>query len=146
MDADVNVLARRYLVAVGFDVVLATQAGSNVRSDLALLQWATRNERVLVCHDKHRGNTRMQMVEEICERGGRIIRIGGRPDQHPLTSAGLVMVHRPRWLQFFEIEGNGIATVHPSGCRFMTRENLQVQYQRRVRPQAQPIAGLEYPE
>ena len=143
LDADVNVLVRRYLVAVGFDAVLATHVGADIRSDLALLQWATSNERILVCHDKHRCHTRMQLTEEICERGGRIIRIGGRPDQHPVTSAGMIMVHRAKWLEFFQEEGDGIAIVHPSGFKVMTQANLQEQYQRRVNPEINPLSRLE---
>lgn len=143
LDADVNALLMRYLSAVGFDVVLATEVGANVRNDVLLLRWATDNHRILVCHDKHRGNTRMQLTEEICERGGRIIRIGGRPDQHPVTSAGLIMVHRAKWLEFFEEEGDGVAVVHPSGCRLLSRDKLGEQYQRRVNPEINPLSGLQ---
>ena len=53
LDADVNILVRSYLEAVGFNIVLSTQENVNVRSDVDLLRWARERGRILVCHDKH---------------------------------------------------------------------------------------------
>ena len=144
LDADVNILVRSYLEAVGFDIVLSTQENVNVRSDVDLLRWARERGRILVCHDKHRdGQTRMRLFEEIYVNGGKILRIGGRPDQSPITSAGMIMVHRQQWLQFFEEHQGGIVVVHRTGCRFSTPDDLQLQIRRRDSAGPNPLSGLD---
>ena len=144
LDADVNMLVRTYLEAVGFDVVLSTQEDVDVRSDVAVLQWARERERMLVCHDKHRdGHTRMRLFEEIHANGGKILRIGGKPDQSPITSTGMIMVHRQQWLSFFEEYQSGIAIVHRTGCRFSTPGDLLRQVRRQDSADEDPISGLE---
>ncbi len=144
LDADVNILVRSYLEAVGFDIVLSTQENVNVRSDVDLLRWARERGRILVCHDKHRdGQTRMRLFGEIYVNGGKILRIGGRPDQSPITSAGMIMVHRQQWLEFFEEHQGGIAVVHRTGCRFSTPDDLQRQVRRRDSAGPHPLSGLD---
>ena len=146
LDADVNILVRYYLEAVGFDVVLSTEEDVNVRSDVAVLQWARERDRMLVCHDKHRdGHTRIRLFEEIHSNGGRILRIGGRPDQSPITSTGMIMVHRQQWMLFFEEHQSGIAIVHRTGCRFNTPQDLLRQVRRQDSADDNPIIGLESP-
>lgn len=146
LDADVNILVRSYLEAVGFDVVLSTEEDVDVRSDVAILQWARQRERILVCHDKHRdGHTRMRLFEELYANGGKILRIGGRPDQSPITSTGMIMVHRQQWLSFFEEHQSGIAIVHRTGCKFSAAGDLIRQVRRRNDADDNPISGLESP-
>lgn len=144
LDADVNILVKAYLEAVGFDVVLSIEEGINVRNDVAVLQWARDRDRVLVCHDKHRdGHTRMRLFEEIHANGGKILRIGGRPDQSPITSTGMIMVHRQQWLSFFAEHQSGIAIVHWTGCRFSTPGQLLRQIRRQDYTDDNPLSGLE---
>ena len=144
LDADVNILVRPYLEAVGFDVVLSIEEDVNVRSDVEVLQWARERERILVCHDKHRdGHTRMRLFEEIHANGGKILRIGGRPDQSPITSTGMIMVHRQHWLSFFSEHQSGIAIVHRTGCRFSTPDQLLRQIRRQDSSGDNPLSGLE---
>ena len=45
LDADVSKDVGDYLQAVGFDVVMANQSDVDVRSDLAVMQWARRENR-----------------------------------------------------------------------------------------------------
>lgn len=132
LDADVNGDVGDYLQAVGFDVVRANQSDVDVRSDLAVMRWARRENRFLLCHDKHRDrDTFLSLFREILERGGQIIRIGGTPSQHPLTSTGLILAHRYRWLPFFAEHSGGIVLVHPSGYRLWTPDALRRELQRR---------------
>ncbi len=146
LDADVNILVRSYLEAVGFDVVLSIEEDINVRSDVAVLQWARDRDRMLVCHDKHRdGHTRMRLFEEIHANGGRILRIGGRPDQSPIISTGMIMVHRQQWLSFFAEHQSGIAIVHRTGCRFSTPGQLLRQIRRQHSADDSPLFSLELP-
>ena len=144
LDADVNIRVRSYLEAVGFDILLSTQEDVNVRSDIEILQWARERNRILVCHDKHRdGHTRMRLFEEIYVNGGKILRIGGRPDQSPITSAGMIMVHRQQWLSFFEEHQSGVATVHRTGCRLSTPDDLRQLIRRQDSADHDPLSGLD---
>jgi hypothetical protein len=129
LDGDVNAYLERYLTAIGFDVLFATRVDVDIHDDTAILKWARRRGRIMVCHDKFRdGQTRMSLFREVYENGGHIIRIGGRPDQPPLTSLGKITVHRQDWLDFFS-ENDGIVLVHMTGMTRMPREYLLRRYQ-----------------
>ena len=133
-----------YLEALGFDVVLATQVEVDVTDDVEVLRWARRRRRILVCHDKHRdADTKIRMAQEIYEHGGKVVRIGGAPNQPPLTSTGKVVVHRTNWRRFFDQNGNGIVLVHMQGMKEMTREYLRNQYQASISIPGNPIPALE---
>ena len=130
LDGDVNAYLERYLTAIGFDVVFATQVDVDIHDDTAILKWARRRRRIMVCHDKFRdGQTRIKLFQEVYTNGGRIIRIGGKPDQPPLTSLGKILVHRRDWLDFFS-ENDGMVLVHMTGMKKMPREELLRQIQK----------------
>lgn len=129
LDGDVNAYLERYLTAIGFDVVFATRVDVDIRDDTAILRWARSHRRIMVCHDRFRdGQTKMRLYSEIYNNGGRIIRIGGRPDQDPLTSLGKIIVHRQDWLEFFS-DNAGMVLVHMTGMRKMPRAHLLRQIQ-----------------
>ena len=133
LDADVNEDVGAYLESVGFDVSLARHSGVDLTSDLDVLRRSSDEQRILVCHDKHRDrNTLLALLEEICISGGKVIRLGGVPGQDPITSAGLVMVHRRLWQGFLEEHQGGIAIAHFSGCRLRSPRALREDYQRRT--------------
>ena len=130
LDGDVNAYLERYLTAIGFDVVFATRVDVDIRDDTEVLKWARRHRRIMVCHDKFRdGQTKMKLYREVYDNGGSIIRIGGKPDQHPLTSFGKIVVHRQDWLDFFS--GNdGLVLVHMTGMKKIPRKDLISQIQK----------------
>ena len=133
LDADVNEDVGAYLKSVGFDAVLARQSGVDLTSDLDVLRHSRDDDRILVCHDKHRDrHTLLALLGEICNNGGKVIRIGGVPGQSPITSAGLIMVHRRLWRGFFEEHQGGIVIAHFSGCRLRSPPVLQEDYRRRT--------------
>ena len=130
LDGDVNAYLERYLTAIGFDVVFATRVDVDIHDDTAILKWARRRRRIMVCHDKFRDRqTRRELYQEVYANGGRIIRIGGPPDQHPLTSLGKILAHRQDWLKFFS-ENHGMVVVHRTGMKQMPQETLIRQYQK----------------
>ncbi len=115
LDGDVNAYLERYLTAIGFDVVFATRVDVDIRDDTEVLKWARRHRRIMVCHDKFRdGQTRMKLYREVYDNGGRIIRIGGKPDQHPLTSLGKIVVHRQDWMDFFSENVGMVLVIWPA--------------------------------
>lgn len=130
LDTDVNAYVERYLTAVGFDVLFAARVDVDVRDDTAILKWARRHRRILVCHDKHRdGQTRVKLFLEVYENGGRVIRIGGTPDQPPITSVGKILVRRADWSAFFKENNDGMVLVHGTGTKPMPRSYLHRQVQ-----------------
>ena len=144
LDGDVNAYVKKYLEAIGFEVVLATQVEVDVTDDVEVLKWARRHRRILVCHDKYRdARTRLRIYPEIYYHGGRVIRIGGGSDQPPLESFGKIVVHRPHWLRFFLDNESGIALVHQTGWKPMSRDYLHDQYQARISVPGDPIPALE---
>ena len=124
LDTDVSAEAGPYLTAIGFRVKFALHTGANVRSDTALLRWARRNRHIFVCHDKHKdGTTRQELFPEIARNGGKALRIGGRPGQDPIVSAGKLLANRDKWLAFFA-ENDGIVTCGSQGVEYYNRERL----------------------
>lgn len=131
IDTDVNARLVGYLRAIGFDVVLASQVNVNIHDDVAILRWARGHHRFFVCHDKFKdGQTRIRMRVEVYNNGGQIIRIGGKPNQHPLTSLGKILAQRMHWLDFFQKNGDGMVVVHEQGMRSLTRDDLYRDVQR----------------
>lgn len=97
--------------AVGFRVQFAPRVGVDVTNDVAVLRWAREHGHILVCHDKHKDKkTRLELYPEIYHNGGKIIRIGGTPDQDPLVALGRILVHLDEWRDFFA-QNDGMVVV-----------------------------------
>ncbi len=110
---------------MGFDTESALRVDVNVRDDRAVLRWARRRRRILVCHDKHRDRaTNQYLFPELYYRGGKVIRIHGSPEQDPLQALGKILLHRSKWLEFFKTYGRGVATVQMGDCRLKTGDQL----------------------
>jgi hypothetical protein len=96
-------------------VQFALRVRVDVTNDTAILRWAREHDYILVCHDKHRDRkTRLELYPEICQNGGRIICVGGGPDQDPLVALGRILVHLDEWRDFFA-QNHGIVVVHKQG-------------------------------
>ena len=144
LDADVNAYLGRYLESIGFDVLFAPKVTVNIRDDTAVLKWARRRRRILVCHDRFKdGQTRTKLFFEIFQNGGRVIRIGGGPQQSIQSSLGKILVQRRHWLDFFAEHEHGMVVVHEQGMRKLTREDLYRQLQGVL---VDPVAALERPK
>lgn len=90
----------------------AKEAKVNYRSDRALVAFARRYHRILICHDKHERPVehKVQVCLEIYEHGGQVIQVAGSSGQEALTSLAKILIYRKQWLDFFN--GNdGIVTV-----------------------------------
>lgn len=103
--------------------------GADVTDDTALLRWARRRRYILVRHDKTRDKrTRLELYPEVYHHGGKIIRIGGGPDQDALIATGKILVHLDEWQEFFE-ENDGMVVVHKQGMRKLPSHALYAQVQ-----------------
>ena len=144
LDADVNALLVPFLEAVGFDVLFAPKVQDvDIHDDAAIVKWARHHRRYLVCHDKFRDKqTRLKLYFEVFENGGPIIQINGGPQQHPLVSLGKMLVHRQKWLNFFEQHEDGIVHLSTQNPAYSPPEKLHKEIQRLV---VDPIAALNRP-
>lgn len=124
LDADVNARVLRYLSAIGFDVVLASGTGINVRDDTGIVRWARRNRRILVAHDRWKDRkTKFKVFNEIHRNGGKAIQVRGGPQQHELSTVGKIIANRQKWLLFFK-DNDGICEVSEQGCKSRSREYI----------------------
>lgn len=107
------------LAAVGFDVadVRFHPSPATVQSDKAVLIWARSEGRILVCHDRHRDRaTRQDVYDEIYQRGGKVIEVGGDNSQSPYLALGKLLIHRQQWQEFFRRRRGGLCVVHKETC------------------------------
>jgi hypothetical protein len=90
VDADIDPDVPPYLKAIGFRIVLVVEHPEiDVRDDTALLRYARRHQMILLCHDKHDANsTPPSWYPELARNGGRVIEIGGGPQQPALRAVG----------------------------------------------------------
>ncbi len=143
LDADVNARLVPYLRSLGFDVLFAPQVDVNIHDDTEIVKWARMRRRYFVCHDRFKdGQTRVKLYFEVYKNGGRIIRIGGAPQQDLLSSLGKILVQRRHWLEFFKEHSDGMVVVHEQGMREFTRDDL---YRRIEGVITDPTSALERP-
>jgi len=130
VDADVNPLLLPYLRAVGFNVKFVHNVKVNVHDDPAIIRYARKHNRILICHDRYKDRkTRIRVFQEIYEHGGQAIQVSSGSGQDPLTSLGKILLHRNEWVEFFK-ENDGIVLVHATGMKRMPRSYLIRQLQR----------------
>ncbi len=129
LDTDVNANIIRYLRAIRFDVLFAVKVKVNTRDDGAIVEWARKHNRILVCHDKYKNREhKIRVFQEIYEHGGQVIQIAGGSDQNILTSLGKILANREEWVEFFK-ENDGVALLHRGGMKPMPRAYLIRQLQ-----------------
>lgn len=129
LDTDVNANLIRYLRVVGFNVLFARKVKVNVRDDAAIVRWARRHKRILVCHDKYQNREhKIRVFNEIYKHGGHVIQVAGGSDQDILTSLGKILVNREEWTRFFAAN-DGVALLHRGGMKPMPRAYLIRQLQ-----------------
>ena len=123
LDADVNVDLEPLLRAVGFRVEFAFRV-ANVRRDRDILRWARRHRSFYVCHDKFSDKqTRLEIYPEIYDHGGKVIQITGGPQQNVYTSLGKLLVHREKWVEWFQ-SNEGIVTLSMERMRTQDAQHL----------------------
>ena len=135
LDGDIDPELANYLRAVGFDVQLAPRDNPQViENDVAVLRYARRRRRIVVCHDRHKDlESEMQLFPEIYNNGGRILRIGGDSSQPLVLALGKVLVHYDKWSEWFRSNPQGgRVTVHSNKYTTTTAEEFMERHLHRV--------------
>ena len=135
LDGDIDPELADYLRAVGFDVQLAPRDNPQViENDVAVLRYARRRRRIVVCHDRHRDReSELELFPEIYNNAGRILRIGGDSSQSLLLALGKVTVHYNSWSTWFSSNPQGGRVVlHKDKCIPTTAEDFMERHLHRI--------------
>lgn len=142
LDGDIDPELADYLQAVGFDVQFAPRDNPTIiEDDVAVLRFARRRRRILVCHDQHGDRaTQLRLFPELYHNGGRVLRIGGDSSQPLVGALGKVLAHHAEWSQWFMTNPHGgRATVHITKCVLTPADEFMARHLRRV------YSGVEVP-
>ena len=135
LDGDVDPELADYLRAVGFNVELAPRDNPDViRDDVAVLRYARRRKRIVVCHDKHKDRaTEMRLFPEIYNNGGHILRISGDSSQSLMQALGKVTIRYEEWSQWVkENPEGGRIVLSISKCDKTTADEFMKRHLRRI--------------
>ena len=97
-----------------------------VRDDVLILKWARAHRRTLLSVDLFRKDTGKRMRDEVSRRGGRVIKVGGGPEQPMTRFLGKLLFQQEYWEPFL-LEGHGWVHVKSGGsgqCEMTRREDL----------------------
>jgi hypothetical protein len=113
---------------LGFDLLAFHEDRelSRLSDDVEILKWARSHQRVFLSVDLFRGDTGKRMQDEIARRGGRVIKVGGGPEQPMTRFLGKVLIHQERWEPFL-LGGHGwvhIQSGDSGKCRMDRPEDL----------------------
>ncbi len=113
-----------YLKVVGFNVVWGYHAKVNIHSDPAMVAFARKYHRILVCHDQHRKKAKIPIILEIYNNGGKVIEVTGSSGQPALTSLAKIIIHRIKWKDFFNSNDGIVRISDANRCKTYPRKDL----------------------
>jgi hypothetical protein len=110
-----------------------------VDDDSIIVKEARALNRVLVSFDYMVGTQKASVSRELREGGGRLIRIGGGPDQPAERSVGKLLFHYETWFPWLdENEGKVEIADLKQKCVLIPRDQIRVIVQRVDAPQFDP--------
>jgi hypothetical protein len=102
-DAQTSSIFVDMLRGLGWDVETVHQHGlSNEKHDERLVAFARRRGCIFISFDKFGAAVAVDVAKEIYEHGGKVIRIGGGPQQPPTRALGRLLFHMDEWQPFLE--------------------------------------------
>jgi hypothetical protein len=118
---------------IGHDVTTAFEQNLHQeKSDAKLVAHAHLLSAVFLTCDYLRGQSGLEVAQEIAANGGKVIRIGGGPDQADEKALGRLLFHWPEWYPKLE-KGDGLVDI-------MDIKQTIVWYTRRtIRSRVRPI-------
>ncbi len=82
---------------IGHEVRTALEEGLQQEVDAKLVARANLLGAIFLTFDDLRGQSGMEVAQEIAVNGGKVIRIGGGPDQPDEKALGRLLFHWPEW-------------------------------------------------
>ncbi len=117
---------------LGHHVTTARDQGLHKeKEDARLVAWARTFNHVLITFDYLRGESALQVAQEIKLNGGRVIRIGGGPEQEPERALGKLLFHWHDWQAYFAQE-DGLVEI--GDIRHQLRWHPRSRIEMRIRP------------
>jgi hypothetical protein len=102
-DAQTNFKLVELLRKLEWDIETVYQHNMGAeKNDANILAFAHSVGRVLITFDKFRKDVRYEIAAELMVNGGRVILIGGGPEQPPERAAGKLLFFQDLWLPFLE--------------------------------------------
>jgi hypothetical protein len=136
-DAQTSVIFVNMLRALGWDVQTVHEHGlGNEKHDERLVAYAHRHGCVFVSFDKFGAQVAVRVAQEIHERGGKVIRIDGGPQQPQERALGRFLFHLPDWQPFLERnDGLVILSDLKNPCKMYPRSDIRLMIRRSDQPQ-----------
>ena len=102
-DAQANFEFVRMLRLLEWDVETVYDRGLGTeKSDAKLVAFAHASGRVFITFDKLRRDVGFEVAREIQQHGGKVISIGGGPEQPPERAVGKLLFFQSIWLPFLQ--------------------------------------------
>jgi hypothetical protein len=102
-DSQTSALFVALLLRLGWDVETVYQHGIDKEpEDYRVLGWARAQQRTLITFDQLRGQPGIDVLRELRDRGGKLIQVGGGPQQAPERALGRLLFHYPDWHPWLE--------------------------------------------
>ncbi len=107
-------------VETAFDHGLASE-----KDDSRLVAYARMYGFVFLTFDDLRGEQGAKVNWEIRQRGGKVLHVGGGPEQPPERAVGRIMYHWPEWFEFLASQ-DGRVDLHDvkNPCKLSPRTRL----------------------
>lgn len=81
------------------------------KDDSRILAWAHSHQMVMITFDSLGGEAYLRVTRELQRNGGKLIQIGGGPNQPPMRAVGKLLYHHDKWYSFFN-EHDGRVNIH----------------------------------
>jgi len=96
------------------------------KDDASLVAWARMYGFVFLTFDELRGEQGHRVNYEIRQYGGKVVHVGGGPQQPPERAVGRILYHWPEWFEFLAAQ-DGRADLHDvkNPCKLSPRSSLR---------------------
>lgn len=120
---------------LGHEVTTAKEQGLHREKDYRLVAWAHSLGHMFITFDALRGQSGMEVAREIKTNGGRVIYIGGGPEQEPERALGRFLFHWPEWFPHLR-EHSGLVEISDTkhNIRWYPASRIQQRVRKAHRP------------
>jgi len=134
-DAQARQAFAEMLKKLGHEVTTAAEQGLHKEKDDArLVAWARIHNHTFITFDHLRGYSARDVAQEIKLNGGRVILIGGGPEQEPERALGKILYHWQTWSGYFEQEDGLVQISDLKKPKFFPRSEIEYRVRGMDRP------------